>query len=255
MVTAPGDQKITYTTMSVDQSEAFNLAYESALSEVMSQLGKDYPAYIGGKPRTVALPRFEDRSPADANLLVGRFEECGQAEADASVAAAQSAFQSWSHTRWQERVAILRNAADIIRERKFEMSAWLTVEAGKPRLEAMGEVEEAADLIEIYCSQMEQHKGYVIRLNQLSPQEVNHSVLRPYGVWAVISPFNFPVALLTGMIAGALVAGNTVVFKPSENTPLSGLNVYGCLRDAGIPDGAVNVVTGRGNDIGEALSG
>ena len=94
----------------------------------------------------------------------------------------------------------------------------------------------------------------MITLGQLSPAEVNHSVLRPYGVWVVISPFNFPIALTTGMLAGALIAGNTAVFKPSEQTPLTGVKVFECLRDAGLPVGALNFVTGRGNDIGEALS-
>src|SRR5579859_2906996 len=216
MVTAPRDQKITYTTMSVDQADAFNRRYGTALDTVMSRLGAEYPIFIGGQSRTLDGPKFEDRSPADTEVVVGRFEECGPTEADASVAAATAAFETWSHTPWTERVAILRKAAESFRVRKYEISACLTVEAGKSRLEAMGEVEEAADLIDTYCEQMEEHRGYVIRLNQLSPHEVNQSVLRPYGVWAVISPFNFPVALLTGMVAGALVAGNTAVFKPSE---------------------------------------
>jgi 1-pyrroline-5-carboxylate dehydrogenase len=101
---------------------------------------------------------------------------------------------------------------------------------------------------------MEEHNGFVTKLGQLSPNEMNYSVLRPYGVWVVIAPFNFPVALATGMLAGALVAGNTAAFKPSEWTPLSGIKVYECLAEAGLPAGAINIVTGRGNEIGEALS-
>ena len=254
MVTEARDEKITYTTMSVEQAEAFNQAYDRALESVRSQLGREYAIFIDNVARTTDEPRFEDRSPNDTRLLLGTFQQCGKPEADAAVSAASRSFERWSHTPWQERVAILRHAADIFRQRRYEISAWLTLEAGKPRLEAMGEVEEAADLIRTYCDQMEQHDGFVIRLGQLSPQEVNHSVLRPYGVWVVISPFNFPVALTTGMLAGALVAGNTAVFKPSEETPLTGVRVFECLRDAGLPEGALNFVTGIGNEIGEALS-
>jgi 1-pyrroline-5-carboxylate dehydrogenase len=152
-------------------------------------------------------------------------------------------------------VRILRAAAERFRSRKYEIGAWLSLEAGKPRLEAMGEVEEAADLISTYCDQMEQRNGFVIQLGQISPEEINHSVLRSYGVWIVISPFNFPVALLTGMLAGVLLGGNTAVFKPSEETPLTGIKVYECFADAGLPKGVLNFVTGLGNEIGEALSG
>jgi 1-pyrroline-5-carboxylate dehydrogenase len=221
---------------------------------VKSQLGKDYPIYIDGEARTPAGAMFEDRSPNDNRILLGRFQECGPAEADAAVQAAKGAFEVWSHTPWPERLSVMRRAAGNFRDRKFEIAAWLTLEAGKPRLEAMGEVEEAADLIITYCDQLEQHEGFVLKQGQLSPEEVNYSILRPYGVWVVISPFNFPVALTTGMLAGVLIAGNAAVFKPSSETPLTGVKVYECLADAGLPRGALNFVTGSGNQIGEALS-
>ncbi|PZS03156.1 MAG: 1-pyrroline-5-carboxylate dehydrogenase [Chloroflexi bacterium] len=142
----------------------------------------------------------------------------------------------------------------MFRERKYSIAAWLSLEAGKPRLEAMGEVEEAADLLDAYCDYMTERDGFVVRLEQLTPGEVNYSVLKPYGVWVVVAPFNFPVALTTGMIAGVLVTGNTAVYKPSPETPLTGVKVYECLRDSGLPSGAINFVTGRGAEIGEALS-
>jgi len=254
MVTQQREQKITYTTMSVEQAESFNRAYEEALAKVNTSLGREYPVYVGGEARAHGERTFESRSPNDTRVLLGTFRESGPEDAAAAVGAARRAFPIWAHTPWRERVTILRRAADNFRIRKYEIAAWLTLEAGKARLEAMGEVEEAADLISTYCDQMEQHDGYVIKLNQLSPEEVNHSILRPYGVWAVIAPFNFPVALATGMIAGALVAGNTVAFKPSQDTPLCGVNAYRCLADAGLPEGAINFVTGQGNEIGEALS-
>ncbi len=255
MVTSVQDQKITYVTMSVDQLEAFNAEYEKALAQVTSELGKEYSAYIDNEPVTGITERFDDRSPSDLAVSLGSFPQCKPQHAEAAVQAARKAFGVWSRTPWKERLVIMRRAAEIFRERKFTIAAWITVEAGKSRLEAMGEVEEAADLIETYADQMEQHDGFVIKLGQLSPQEVNYSRLRPYGVWVVISPFNFPVALTTGMLAGALIAGNTAVFKPSEQTPLTGVKVFECLRDAGLPPGAINLLMGEGNGIGEALSG
>lgn len=254
MVTQQSDQKITYTTMPAGQAQAFNARYDEALAAVLSQLGRTYPAIVDGGERVAAQHTFEDRSPNDSRVVLGHFQECGADEAAAAVIAARRAFPGWSHTPWRDRIRILRRAADLFRERKYEIGAWLTLEVGKPRVESMGEVEEAADLISAYCDYMEEHNGFTLRLEQLTPQEVNHSVLRPYGVWVEIAPFNFPVALATGMLAGALVAGNTVVFKPSIEAPLSGFNVFGCLQDAGIPAGVLNYVTGSGNKIGEALS-
>lgn len=254
MVTEQREEKITYTTMSVGQAESFNRAFDEALQRVLPELGKTHSAIISGSPVTTARSTFESRSPNDTRLLVGSFQECGDAEAAAAVAAARSAYMAWSSTPWQERLAVMRRAAEIFRARKYDIAAGLSMEAGKPRIEAMGEVEEAADLITTYCDQMEEHNGFVIKLNQASPHEANHSVQRPYGVWVVIAPFNFPVALATGMVAGALIGGNTVVFKPSPETPFMGVKVYECLGDAGLPVGAVNLITGSGNEAGEALS-
>jgi len=253
MVTTEPDQKITYTTMGVEQAQAFNAAFEQAMSRVKTQLGREYPVYINGEARTVGKT-FEDRSPNDTRQLLGTFQDAGQKEADAAIRAAQAAFKSWARRPWQERVDILRRAEANFRNRRFEIGAWLSSEVGKSRLESIGEVEEAADLIATYAGQMEENSGYVRKLNQQAPDEVNHSVMRPYGVWVVIAPFNFPVALATGMIAGALLAGNTVVFKPSHDAPLSGELVYRALHEAGLPDGVLNYVTGFGNELGEALS-
>ena len=127
-------------------------------------------------------------------------------------------------------MALLKKVADGIRARRWELSALMGYEAGKNRLECVGDVEESADLIEYYCNQIEQHDGFETRLGTLGPNEENSSVLRPYGVWAVISPFNFPLALAAGPAGGALVAGNTVVFKPASATPLLG---YALLRGDG----------------------
>ena len=154
---------------------------------------------------------------------------------------------------WRERVTLLKKVADGIRARRWELSALMGYEAGKNRLECVGDVEESADLIEYYCQQLEQHDAFTTRLGSLGPNEENTSVLRPYGVWAVISPFNFPLALAAGPAGGALVAGNTVVFKPASATPLLGYMLYEVMAAAGIPPGVFNFITGSGRTAGQEL--
>jgi 1-pyrroline-5-carboxylate dehydrogenase len=142
----------------------------------------------------------------------------------------------------------------LIEERGFELSALVSIEAGKNRLEAMGDVTETADLIRYYCEQMERHGGFDQPMARFSEREETRSVLRPYGVWAVISPFNFPAALAGGPIGGALVAGNSVVFKPSHETALTGFALYRILREAGVPASALQLVHGTGPETGQALA-
>ena len=138
-------------------------------------------------------------------------------------------------------------------QRQYEFAALLTLEVGKNRFEAIAEVSEAIDLILYYCLQMEKNNGYEIPLVSKGSERTK-SILKPYGVWAVVAPFNFPLALGTGMAAGALIAGNTVVFKPASDTPFSGLCLYEVLRDAGLPAGVFNLLTGEGKVIGNELA-
>src|SRR5204862_3565422 len=136
----------------------------------------------------------------DTRLVLGHFPSGTAEEVDRAVAAARRGFPGWSHTPWPERCAILMKAAELIEERGFELSALVAVEAGKNRLEAMGDVTETADLIRYYCEQMERHGGFDRPMARLTPDEETRSVLKPYGVWAVISPFNFPAALAGGPV-------------------------------------------------------
>src|SRR2546430_16660838 len=137
-------------------------------------------------------------------------------------------------------------------QRQFEFAALLSLEVGKNRFEAIAEVSEAIDLILYYCQQMEEHNGYKLPMGGAGSEQTR-SVLKPHGVWAVVAPFNFPLALATGMAAGALVAGNTVVFKPASDTPFSGICLYEVLRDAGLPPGGLNFITGPGSSVGHEL--
>ena len=148
---------------------------------------------------------------------------------------------------------VLRRAADIISERQFDYAALMALEVGKTRLEALGDVEETADLIRYYGDEFEKADGFVKPLGSLSPSERTRSILRPYGVFGIISPFNFPMALAGGPAAGALIAGNTVVLKPSSDAPLMAWKFGEALRDAGVPPGIFNLVTGPGETVGAEL--
>jgi 1-pyrroline-5-carboxylate dehydrogenase len=213
-------EKITYTA-TAEQIAQMHQAFDAALVEVQTELGKTYPLVIDGRERQGA-GIFEVRAPANRELVLGRFQQGTRRDVDDAVSAAKAAFPAWAGLPYQERVRILRRAAALVRERKFRLAALLILEAGKNRLEAIGEVEEGADLIDEYARQMEEAKGFVREMASLDPRERNRSVLRPFGVWAVLAPFNFPHALSAGMSSGALVAGNTVVYKPASATPISG---------------------------------
>jgi 1-pyrroline-5-carboxylate dehydrogenase len=244
--------KITYTS-TPEQVASMHAAFDQALEDIQSDLGQTYPLIINGEDRAGA-ETFEVRSPIDRTIVIGHFAIGTEADVNDAVTAARSAFPTWSHTSWEERVAIMRRAAALIRERKFRLAALLILEAGKNRVEAIGEVEEAADMIDTYTAQMEASNGFVRRLESLDPGERNHSVLRPFGVWAVLAPFNFPHALSVGMSSGALLAGNTVVYKPASATPLSGYELARLYADAGMPAGVFNYITGSGEAVGDPLT-
>jgi len=225
---------------------------DAAIERVKPSFGGSYPLMIDG--REVRTPgAFDVRSPIDTRLLLGRFQNAGPDAVRAAVAAARDAFPAWSARSWRERVSQLKKVADAIRVRRWDLAALMGYEAGKSRLECVGDVEESADLIEYYAGQVERHDGFEIKLGTLGPGEENWSVLRPYGVWAVISPFNFPLALAAGPAGAALVAGNTVVFKPATVTSLLGYKLYEVMAEAGLPAGVFNFLSGGGSTTGQDL--
>ena len=252
MATDGTKTKITYATMSGDRLADLHLALDRAIEDAKTTFGQRYPLMINGGA-VYAASELEDRSPIDTRILLGTFQMAGREHVRDAVSAARAAYPAWSARPWRERVALLRKAADGIRGRRWELSALMGYEAGKNRLECVGDVEESADLIEYYCHEVESHEGFSTRLGSLGPNEENSSVLRPYGVWAVISPFNFPLALAAGPAGGALVAGNTVVFKPASATPMLGYALYDVMAAAGIPSGVFNFITGGGRTAGQEL--
>ncbi|TNF27455.1 MAG: aldehyde dehydrogenase family protein [Deltaproteobacteria bacterium] len=245
--------KITYTSSHADLA-AFHRFFDEALEALEGELGKEYPIYIGGEAIVVDGPKLADISPVDRDKVLGHFQLAEKEHVDQAVAAANAAKKSWAGKPWQERVAILRKAAEIMRDRKFHIAALMAWEVGKNRLEAMGDIEESADLIDYYCDSMDEHSGYITEMKALTPIERNVDVLRPYGVFAVIAPFNFPAALMTGMSSAALMAGNTLIMKPAQDTPWTGLEIYKAYVDAGVPGGVVNFITGKGSVIGDHLT-
>jgi 1-pyrroline-5-carboxylate dehydrogenase len=243
--------KITYETMSADNKE-LQAAFDAAIERVKGGLGQTYPQIIGGERRT-SDKTFPNISPIDTDVIVGHFQAGTRADAADAIAAARAAFPAWRDTPYMERIALIRKAADMISQRRFELSAMMIMEMGKNRLEALGDVEESADLLRYYCHQMEQNKGFVRQMQSLSGKDHNTDVLKPYGVWIVISPFNFPLALAAGPVAAAMIAGNTVVFKPSSDAPLTGYELAAILVEAGLPAGSLNLVTGSGGTVGAEL--
>ena len=246
--------KLTYATM-FNPPEMLHEQYDTALARAKADMGKEYAMLIDGKD-VYADEKFENRFPANTDVVLGVFQKGNAEHANAALAAARKAARGWAHTPWQERVALLRKAAEIMDRRTFEMGVVLSLEVGKNRMEGLGDVAEAADLIRYSCDRMEANNGFI---NPMGSDPLsgyvsrNTSVLKPYGVWLVISPFNFPAALSGGPSGAALVTGNTLVIKPATDTPWTSRLIAECFKEAGIPDGVFNYVTGPGSSLGQAL--
>lgn len=247
--------RVTYATLSTDD-DALHADYDRGIEAARGRLGRHHRFVVHGEERDGEPGgALEERSPIDGDLLIGTFATASPADVFDAVSAAQEHAPAWAATPWRERVASLLRAADLISERRSELSALMAMEVGKSRLEALGDVEESADLIRYYCHQMEQHDGFEQAMERLSAGEATFDVMRPYGVWGVISPFNFPMALSAGPLGAALAAGNTAVLKPAEQGVLTGLETVAILHEAGVPRGALHVVTGPGETVGAALVG
>src|SRR6185369_14283916 len=244
--------KITYATLRNDNEE-LHAAYEAGLEEAKRELGGHHRNFIDGLERE-AQAETTVASPIDRDLILGHFAKGSRSDVQEAVDAARRAQPAWAATPWRDRLALIRKAAELISERQMRYAGLMAIEVGKNRLEALGEVEEAADLLRYYSQTMEDNGGYDHPMDNLGDGAVHtRSILRPHGVFAVISPFNFPMALAAGPTAAALIAGNTVVFKPSTAAPMSGVKLIEAYRDAGLPDGVVNLVMGPGETVGQEL--
>lgn len=224
-----------------------------AIADFQSQsLGKDHALFIGGRELTTSR-WLESRNPSHPSQLVGRVSVAGVMEAEAAMRAAKEAFPGWKSTPPETRAALLDKVADIFVRDRYKLNALEILEAGKPWEEADGDVAEAIDFLRYYAREMRrlakpQRVGGV-------PGEVSLYHYQPRGVSVVIAPWNFPLAILTGMVAASIVTGNTCVMKPAEQTPVIGAYLMKALREAGVPDGVVNLLQGYGEEIGDTLTG
>ncbi len=243
--------KITYATMSTDNDE-MNQAYEQALESVESELGQEHGVVVAGEERK-DREFFEEVSPIDAGIVIGRYAQALTQDVDDAVDAAKTFAPEWEGWGWERRRDLMLEAADNMDSRLFELAALMSYEIGKNRLEALGDVAETVEFLRYYARQITEHDGFITPLSSHGSQDANTSVLRPFGVWAVISPFNFPMALAGGPSIGALITGNTVVVKPSNQGALMALEFHRVMMEVGLPEEALHVVTG-GDEIGDYLA-
>ena len=243
--------KITYATMSADNEE-LNNAYEKSVVDVQARLGQTHGVIVDGETR-LDRDLYEEVSPINRDLLIGRYAQATTSDIDEAVAAADAFQPEWEAWGWERRRDLMLKAADIMDAETFDLSALMSYEVGKNRLEALGDVAETVEFLRYYARQITEHEGFVTPLSALGGDETNTSVLRPHGVWAVISPFNFPLALAGGPSSGALITGNTVVLKPSNTGALMAQEFYRIMREAGLPSAALHLITG-GDEAGDYLA-
>jgi 1-pyrroline-5-carboxylate dehydrogenase len=221
-----------------------------ALTKVGAELGREYDMVIGGH-----LVRTQDKiktvNPARPSQVVGVFQSAGREHVEPAIQAAAAAFESWKRTAMNERVSLLVNVASILRERKFEYMAWMIYEVGKNWVEADADIAETIDFAEFYARE-------ALRLAKSEtpgqlPGERDTLRYIPLGVGAVIPPWNFPCAIMAGMTMASIVCGNTVVLKPSHDSPAIAFKFFEALQEAGMPDGVVNFCPGSGSSFGAGL--
>jgi 1-pyrroline-5-carboxylate dehydrogenase len=246
--------KLTYATM-YNPPEEMHKNFDKAVAALKQNMGKEYGMIIDGK-EVFADEKFDVRSPINTGWVLGRMQKGNATHAQMAIAAARRAAPAWGRTPWQTRVRLVRKAASLVEKRIYDLGAAMAMNVGKNRMESLGDVQESADLMYYSALMMEQNKGFAKLMGKdplVGYDSTNTSVLKPYGVWLVVSPFNFPFALTAGPTGAALTAGNTVVIKPATDTAWIVRLYAECLRDAGFPNGVVNFVTGPGSTLGQAL--
>lgn len=234
--------RITYTSVPANL-DAVHAMFDRELPLFRARLGARWPNRIGGGADTDGI-EYSVSSPIDSSLTLGTFVEAAPDAIARAVASARNGFEHWGRTPWRERVAALQRFARTLDKQKYELAMAVVYEVGKSRLEALGETEEAVALVDYYCDQITRRDGYVETAWE-GNGERSQTLLRPTGVFGVIAPFNYPVSLPVNMTSAALVAGNTVVFKPSPDAGLTAGMLARVAEAADLPDGVFNVVCGR----------
>jgi 1-pyrroline-5-carboxylate dehydrogenase len=241
--------RLTYTSGGIDS--AAHAEFERRLRAARAVEPEPWPHVIGGRHFAEGSV-FERVDPSRIDRVASRAHAAAPPTVAQAVDAAREARAQWRRTPYRERLEHLAAVARAISERHLELAAVMSLETGKNRTEAIVEVQEAIELIETYSEEMERHDGFIASLASFTPAERGAEILRPYGVFAVIAPFNFPLALTVGMTTAALIAGNTAVVKPSEDAPWTGALLAETLLAGELPPGVCNLVHG-GPDTGRAL--
>ncbi len=222
----------------------------AAIEKVRAQLGREYDLVIGGK-RMKTQDKIKSINPAKPSQLVGLHQKAGKDQVEPAMRAALKAFATWSRTSAEERASLLFRTGDLLRERKFEFAAWMVFEVSKNWAEADGDIAETIDFCEYYSRE-------ALRLSKVEPPvqlngERDRLFYIPLGVGAVIPPWNFPSAIMAGMTLASIVAGNTVILKPSSDSPTIAAKFVELLEEAGMPEGVVNFCPGAGASFGDAV--
>src|SRR6266446_1126756 len=230
--------------------EEYARKMRAAIEKVRGQLGREYDLIIGGK-RIRAQDKIKSLNPAKPSQVVGLHQKAGQEHVEPAMQAALSAFEHWSRTSIEERASLLFHVADLLRERKFEFCAWLVFEVSKNWAEADADIAETIDFCEYYSRE-------ALRLARTElpvqmPGERDTLLYIPLGVGAVIPPWNFPCAIMAGMTLASIVSGNTVILKPSSDSPTIAAKFVELLEEAGMPEGVVNFCPGAGASFGDAV--
>lgn len=231
--------------------DEFHANFDKAIEEVKNEFGKKYPNIINGK-EVFSEDVFEVRSPANRDIVLAKFPQGSKQNVQDTIDAAKNAFDSWSGTSYQTRVKIFRECADVFSMQKFYHAAIMTFENGKNRIEAINDVDEAIDFMRFYAYQLEKNEGFCKSTPHPNPKEKTRTIMKPFGVWGIIAPFNFPSAIAIGMTSGALLTGNTAILKPASDAPISSFNFAKTIYKK-IPDGAINFITGPGSIVGNSL--
>ncbi|MCH8032826.1 MAG: L-glutamate gamma-semialdehyde dehydrogenase [Bacteroidetes bacterium] len=223
---------------------------QKALASVKKQLGKTYEMIIGGK-KVRSNGRIISYNPSEKDEVVAKFYKGTKEIVNRAVETAFKKFDEWKFVPAEKRASYLFKAASIARKRRFEINAWMIYETGKNYLQADADTAEAIDFLEFYGREM-------LRYASKQPitavkGERNELVYIPLGVGVTIPPWNFPFAILVGMTSAAVVAGNTVVLKPSSDSPMMGKIFYDIMKEAGLPDGVINFLPGSGGEVGDSL--
>ena len=237
--------------VSTNSTREFHEKFENALDDAKKVLGQKYPIIINGQENYLDN-NFSVYSPSDTKIKIADFPKAGVSDTNNAISSAKNAFEEWSDSPFQKRVEIFRECGDYFSSKKFFLAAIMTFENGKNRFEAMGDVDEAIDFMRFYAYQMEKNNGFCKQTYHPNSSEKTQTIMKPYGVWGIISPFNFPSAIAIGMTTGALITGNTAILKPASDTPLSSFYFVKYLFSK-LPAGVINFITGSGSLVGKIL--